>query len=110
MRCLVFVRFMPEGSLPPEDFFARLNSKWSWLGKANEIGSGYNNNRASTAALCITDYESIEQLTLDLAIMPGAGISNIEIVPISEEPELAEKEEVGRLKTLNERTGDRNYE
>ena len=84
---------MPEGSLSPEDFLARLNSRWSWLGKANEIGNVENNNRTSTAALCITDYESVEQLTLDLAIMPGAGISNIEVVPLSEEPELAVKEE-----------------
>jgi hypothetical protein len=36
------------------------------------------------SAICIADYESLEQLTMDLSIMPGAGIANIEIVPISE--------------------------
>ena len=94
MRCLVFVKFLSEGPLPPEVFFARLNARWSWLGKSNELGNGENNNRTSTAALCITDYESMEQLTLDLAIMPSAGISNVEIVPINEDTEFVQQEDV----------------
>jgi hypothetical protein len=37
------------------------------------------------SAICIADYESIEQLTLDLSVMPGAGIASIEVVPFPDD-------------------------
>jgi len=90
MQCLVLVKFLPEGSLSPEEFFSRINARWSWLentddselGKARVCETGV---RSPRSAICIADYESIEQLAIDLATMPGAGISNVEVVPISEE-------------------------
>lgn len=91
MRCLVFVKFMPEGSLPAEVFFTHLNASWTWLGKANETinSRGGTTNQTPSAALCITNCESIKQLTLDLVTMPGAGIDKVEVVPLGEEQESA---------------------
>lgn len=89
MQCLVMVRFLPGGSLPPEEFFRRINARWSWLEEMDESGSegnasGSGDGKVARSALCIADFDSIEQLTIDLAIMPGAGISSVEVVPISE--------------------------
>ena len=93
MRCLVLVRFLPGGSLPPEEFFARLDAQWSWIeGTDDKASTTKDNNDAfrsgqARAAVGIADYESVEQLAVDLAIMPGAGISNVEVVPIADEAE-----------------------
>lgn len=80
------MKFLPEGSLPPEEFFARINARWSHL-EDSENASPKETTRLHSpkSAICIADYESIDQLTMDLAVMPGAGISNIEIVPIPDE-------------------------
>ena len=91
MRCLVFVRFLSGGSLPPDEFFALIKAQWSWIEHKDYTESGATGlkrtTQSSRAAICIADYESIEQLAIDLAIMPGAGISNVEVVPLSEEME-----------------------
>lgn len=90
MRCLVFVKFLPGGSLPPGEFFARINARWSRLEDTRDVAGQGNppHLQSPRSAICIADYDSIEQLAIDLAIMPGAGISNVEVVPISEEMEL----------------------
>ena len=93
MRCLVFVKFLPGGSLPPEEFFARINAQWSHLEDTQDMESDNTlekpaRERLSKSAICIADYDSIEQLAMDLAIMPGAGISNVEVVPISDETDI----------------------
>lgn len=88
MRCLVMVKFLPGGSLPPEDFFARINARWSHLDNPEDTGLEQAFPSKPRSGVCIADYDSIEQLTLDLAVMPGAGIANIEVVPISGETEL----------------------
>ena len=87
MRCLVFVRFLPGGSLPPEEFFARVNAEWSILdnesGAGSPVGHGTSpRNQSPRSAMCIADYDSVEQLGLDLAILPGAGLSAVEVVPM----------------------------
>jgi hypothetical protein len=93
MRCLVFVKFLPGGSLAPEEFFARINAQWSWLEDMRDSNPGKAifetgaHTQYPRSAICITDYDSIEQLSIDLSIMPGAGISNIEVLPLSEEVE-----------------------
>jgi hypothetical protein len=88
MQCLVFVKFLPGGSLPPEEFFARINARWSQLDGSEDAGPEKTISPPSRSGVCIADYDSIEQLTMDLAVMPGAGIANIEVVPISGETEL----------------------
>jgi|WetSurMetagenome_2_1015567.scaffolds.fasta_scaffold242034_2 hypothetical protein len=93
MRCLVLVKFLPGGSLPPAEFFRHLKATWSYVKETNDQVKVTGNTAITPAAsppkagICITDYDSIEQLTLDLAIMPGAGISNIELIPISGQEE-----------------------
>jgi hypothetical protein len=76
--------------LPPDEFFARINAKWSRLEEKDplELEETHQKRVAHLklpkSAICITDYESIEQLAIDLAIMPGAGISNVEVIPLAE--------------------------
>jgi hypothetical protein len=93
MRCLVFVKFLSGGSLAPEEFFGRINAQFCWLedehdteSKESDFGR-INHAQSPRSAFCIAEYEAIEQLAIDLSIMPGAGISNVEVVPISEEVE-----------------------
>ncbi len=94
MRYLVFVKFLPGGSLAPEEFFARINAQWYSLEDRHDSQPGKADSERMThaqsprSAICIADYESIEQLAIDLSIMPGAGISNVEVMPVSGEMEL----------------------
>jgi hypothetical protein len=81
MQCLVFVRFFPGGRLAPEEFFARINAKWYSI-EDEYYGPG---PQSSKSAICIADYDSVEQLAVDLSIMPGAGISNVEVLSVAEE-------------------------
>ena len=91
MRCLVKVDFLPGGSLPPAVFFSSLNAIWSHIESPlckSEIPEdrGPSTQKLPVSGLCIADYDSIEQLSIDLAIMPGAGIAEIEVIPLSETP------------------------
>jgi hypothetical protein len=87
MQCIVTVRFLPGCSLPPSEFFARLNARWSWLETESPGIHGNITEKDSSSihpryAICIAEYDSIEQLSMDLAITPGAGVANIEITPL----------------------------
>ena len=89
MLCLVHVKFMPEGSVSPDEFFACLNAKWFYYGALddavapNPAPESAECKTSCKEAFCLTDYESIQQLAVDLVIMPGAGIANIEVFPLS---------------------------
>jgi hypothetical protein len=91
MKCLVFVKFLPGGSIQPDDFFLRINAEHSWLEDTVESSiekSGDKENYPALkvrSAMCIADYDSVEQLAIDLTIMPGAGISNVEVLPLTNE-------------------------
>jgi hypothetical protein len=88
MLCLVYVRFMPEGSLPPDEFFTRLGARWFYYDgphdqNAPEPGCRVGEpSQSPKEAVCLTNYETIEQMALDLAVMPGAGIASIEVFPL----------------------------
>jgi hypothetical protein len=90
LKCLVFVKFLPGGAIAPQEFFARINARWSCLNDSHEVGpensqvQGTSRSPSARSAICIAEYDSIEQLALDLSIMPGAGISNVEVLPISD--------------------------
>jgi hypothetical protein len=86
---LVLVRFLPGGSLPPDEFFPRLQAEWTWLEGSDGTGDrsasdGTGIPDRPRAAVGIADHDSVEQLTIDLSIMPSAGISNVEVFPIEE--------------------------
>jgi hypothetical protein len=96
MKCLVLVKFLPGGSLPPEEFFRRLNAQWHWLegrdsNSIEAISEETDHIPSVRSAVCLADYESIEQLTIDLSIMPGAGISSVEVVSISQENDIEQR-------------------
>jgi hypothetical protein len=91
MQCLVLVKFLDGGSLSPEEFFSRVGAQWNWVDYGSRVKSGNDGSARpdgyqlkAKEAICIADYESVEQITIDLAIMPGAGISAVEVYPISE--------------------------
>jgi hypothetical protein len=88
MQCLVLVKFLEGGSLSSDEFFRRVGAQWSWVdyippGEAGDTGKETPGHLVKAReAICIADYESVEQLAIDLAIMPGAGISGVELIPI----------------------------
>lgn len=94
MQCLVFVKFLPGGSVAPEEFFEHINAKFSWIeGQDCVLPEGVDFYRDDyhefpKMAICVAEIESIEQLAIDLSIMPGAGISNIEVMPFYEKEKL----------------------
>jgi hypothetical protein len=79
MRCLVSVKFSPDGSLPPEEFFNRINARWNWQEDTEKKST---DSQMPRLAVGIADYDSLEQLAMDLAIMPGAGIYDITVYPL----------------------------
>jgi len=89
MKCLVFVKFLPDGLMHPEVFFSYVNAEWCWVEEDESIQLNRTDNNGEKviktvrSGICVTDFESIEQLSIDLAIMPGAGILNIEVVPLT---------------------------
>ncbi len=90
MKCLILVKFLAGGSLSPDEFFSRIGALWSWAdyippekNTPNRDGRQTQPPRAREG-ICIADYESVEQFSIDLAIMPGAGISSVEVIPITE--------------------------
>ena len=92
MLCLVHVKFMPEGSVSPDEFFSCLNARWFCYGNPDDPtppnqppDAPEERPNACKEAFCLTDYESIQQMALDLAIMPGAGIANIEVFPLTDQ-------------------------
>jgi len=88
MRYLVFVKFLPGGSLAPGEFFVRIKAQWHWIEVMPDDESAKTRPQSARSAICISDYDSIEQFSIDLSTMPGAGISNVEVVPVSEGTEL----------------------
>lgn len=88
MKYLIYVEFLPEGALSPEEFFARINAGWMWLDnrdtRSGETGLRrvFRKKRPRFAA-CITEYDSMKQLSLDLVTMPGAGIANVRLKVLS---------------------------
>ncbi len=87
----MYVRFLPGSSLSPEEFLSRINARGSQFvdrqsGESDDVQQGKTNRKSlPKSAICITEYDSLEQLAADLAIMPGAGIHNVEVFPISKE-------------------------
>jgi hypothetical protein len=90
MRCLCYAKFLPSGSITPGEFFAHVGTKWSCvedtpnpLVNTSNLGK-FRNRSLPKSIVFITDCQSVEQLTSDLATLPGAGISNFEIFPVPE--------------------------
>ena len=90
MRCLCYAKFLPDGAISPGEFFAHIGSKWSCIEDSPKIKTntpdGHTNSKKPLphSIVFITDCKSMKQLTSDLATMPGAGISDLEIFPLQE--------------------------
>ncbi|MFZ2038201.1 MAG: hypothetical protein WCC72_09440 [Dehalococcoidales bacterium] len=90
MRCLCYAKFLPGGAITPGEFFAHIGSKWSCIEDSSRkiqtdtVNEGIQNRLMPHAIVFITECKSIKQLTADLATMPGAGISGLEIFTVKE--------------------------
>ena len=90
MRCLCYAKFLSSGAVPRGEFLAHIDTKWSCIEntpKAAIKASNHSKNQSRLLPLSIVfiaDCKSVEELTSDLATMPGAGISNVEIFPVPE--------------------------
>lgn len=87
MKCLVFVKFLPGGALQPSEFLRLINAEWSCLEDVDDAPWPHGGETPAAnkprSLICIAEYEDIQQFSTDLTVMPGAGISNIEIMPVS---------------------------
>lgn len=90
MRCLCHAKFMSNGSIAPGEFFAHIGTKWSCVEDTPNVSIHPSNPAVARKHLLpksivfIVDCQSVKQLTSDLATLPGAGISNVEIFPLPE--------------------------
>lgn len=91
MKCLVFVKFLPGGSIAPDEFFSHLNAEWGRYDentdrvfKPGNREKEYVIHTGVKSAVCVADYDSIQQLAIDVSIMPGAGIASIEVMPVQD--------------------------
>ena len=90
MRCLCYAKFLTSGGVPPSEFFAHIATQWSCIEDSQKTTiktSNYGKNHCHLlpqSIVFIADCKSVEELTTELATMPGAGISNIEIFPVPE--------------------------
>ena len=90
MRCLCYAKFLSGGTIPLGEFFAHIGTKWSCIEDSPQTANKTSNRVMTPHHLSpqpivfIADCKSVEQLTSNLATMPGAGISSIEIYPVPE--------------------------
>jgi hypothetical protein len=90
MRCLCYAKFLSGGAIPPGEFFAHIHTQWSCIEDSPKTSHRTSNqdkprNRFLPQSIVfVADCQSVEQLTSDLATMPGAGIANIQIFPVPE--------------------------
>ncbi len=93
MMLAVYVEFLPGGSMPPDEFFARINARWYRVEEPSDAEPGNAGVERPAQAqvprsgICITDYDSVQQLAIDLAVKPDAGIANMEMFPAHEKAE-----------------------
>jgi len=95
MRWLCYAKFLPNNTKPPSEFFGHLGAIWSSIEdtpkttiKTSNVSLTHNYLSPMTFVF-ITECQSLSQLTSYLATMPGAGISNVEIFPVSESTEFS---------------------
>ncbi len=90
MRCLCYAKFLSGGSIPLGEFFAHISTKWTCMEDASTVtnrnpNQGINHNSLIRKSIVfIADCKSVEQLTSELATLPGAGIANFEVFPVPE--------------------------
>jgi hypothetical protein len=89
MRCLCYAKFLSNGTIPLSEFFAHLGTEWSCIEETPGTLKTSNldvvrNQLLPKSIVFIADCMSIEQLTSDLATLPGACISRLEIFPVPE--------------------------
>ena len=90
MRCLCYAKFLSGGSIPLGAFFAHIGTKWTCMEDTSTATSrnpnqGINHNSLLRKSIVfIADCKSVEQLTSELATLPGAGIANFEVFPVPE--------------------------
>ena len=90
MRCLCYAKFSPAGTISLGEFFTHLGAEWSCIEDTTKAVTNTSNLGMAPNGLIpesivfIADCKSLEQLASDLAKLPGAGISCLEIFPVPE--------------------------
>ena len=90
MRCLCYAKFLSGGSIPLGEFFAHIGTKWTCMEDTYTVtnrnpNQGINHKSPLRKSIVfIADCKSVEQLTSELATLPGAGIANFEVFPVPE--------------------------
>jgi len=90
MRCLCYAKFLSGGSISLGEFFAHIGTKWTCIEDTSTVINRHSNHGVNHNSLLrksivfIADCKSIEQLTSELATLPGAGIANLEVFPVPE--------------------------
>ena len=83
MLYIVLVDFLSGGALPPDEFFRRINARWSCLEEPHATDETSEPERRTRRGICIAEMDSIQQFSIDISIMPGVGIANIEVMPLA---------------------------
>lgn len=89
MVYVIRVKFLSKMSISPNEFFATLKPVWSATENSSGTGGSYAGSisRRLTnpqSVVCMADCDSVEELSRQIAIMPGAGVESIEILPLFE--------------------------
>ena len=90
LKCLCYAKFLSNGSVSHDEFFAHMGAKWvniedtSTASNKNVHRNLTHNNLLRKSIVFVIDCKTPEQIASALATMPGAGISNIEVFPVPE--------------------------
>ena len=89
MVCVIMVKFLSEVPISPNEFFAYMKPIWSSVENSSRntnINAGIISSKRTNpkSVICIANCDSVEQLSREIAIMPGAGVESIEILPLLE--------------------------
>ncbi len=89
MVCVIRVKFLSEVSISPNEFFSYMKPVWSSIDnsfRTTGINAGIVSHKRINPgfAVCIANCDSMEKLSKEIAIMPGAGVESIEILPLPE--------------------------
>ena len=89
VRFLVAVRGVQGQTISPEELFSRLSARWMWVEerqqpeKAKAPKLEETNSKEVAVGICVTESDSLADISAQLVKLPGAGIMSIEVYPLA---------------------------